>query len=524
MLKLMRKNTKTIIWIISISFIFFGIGTAILSGITGKKYVGEVYGKKIPEALFLKKCATVYFSLKVQSLLARKEDITNALIENSTFQHIAFVKAAKKRGIKVSDNELQEEIVRRFSINGNFSPQVYEKWVKLNTGLSLRDYEEGVREELMIEKLIKSIKDSVSVTDEEVKNYFLQSNRKIKVGYVSIDTLAYENDVKFSKEDIVKFYQANLDKFKTERKYKLNYIYFNPENYADDVKITDNELTEFFSSNKDKFNNMFPAGENADFDKVKDIIRDELSYKKKILLAKEAALNFKRSITNISELKNAAESAGLKFQYLSFSTFNEIIEKFGYSPKLENKLIRVRPNMLILANTANGVYLINVTDVREPKLVEYMEAKEKAVKLYKAEKSYEIAYKKIKEVKEIALKGIGLKNAASEAGFNYNETDYFGISDNAVINRKITAEIFNAMWSKKKGEIGNIISADKFLFLPELIDFIEPEKGLYEKEYDKLREQILSFKQFVEVQKKLSDILKEAKIKRYNKKRDVSEI
>ncbi len=74
-------------------------------------------------------------------------------IATSALQHIAFLREAKKRRIKVSNSDIRREISMRFTRQNMFDAALYERWVTNVTGQSLRQYEEGVRDELLVIKM-----------------------------------------------------------------------------------------------------------------------------------------------------------------------------------------------------------------------------------------------------------------------------------------------------------------------------------------------------------------------------------
>jgi len=82
--------------------------------------------------------------------------------------------AADRMGIGVSDREVADEVRNNPSFrgqDGEFSKAVYNDVLKLNN-MTPKDYEDSVRENLVVERFRKLVGDSVVVTDDDLRRYF----------------------------------------------------------------------------------------------------------------------------------------------------------------------------------------------------------------------------------------------------------------------------------------------------------------------------------------------------------------
>ena len=143
MLNHLRKNTKLIVWIIVASFGIWGVGSVVMSGMSGDNTAGIVYGKKIPNQEFNR-----HYKL-VQIFQSKDPD----LFEPLAWQQIALVMKARQENIKVTDEEVREAILKRMGYQMT-SRDVYLRWVKNVFGESPRVFEEKIRDILSVEKLL----------------------------------------------------------------------------------------------------------------------------------------------------------------------------------------------------------------------------------------------------------------------------------------------------------------------------------------------------------------------------------
>jgi hypothetical protein len=198
MLKFYRKNIKFIIWLIVLSFAIWGAGSISMSTNSAPTHVGFVGKEKISQTEFL--ITTRYFDLLNQSRTnpeqenekvetqeaetaqdAQKSDtqeenqsqdtqaqdvqteneaptqesksMTYDQIRGLAWQMIVLSREAKREGVDVTDEEVQNEIRRLFSQEGIFNQAFYEQWVQNNFRVQTREFEELIRKHLAADKL-----------------------------------------------------------------------------------------------------------------------------------------------------------------------------------------------------------------------------------------------------------------------------------------------------------------------------------------------------------------------------------
>lgn len=80
---------------------------------------------------------------------------------------------AAKLAIRVSDQELRDDIMKmkEFHKDGKFDNALYENLLSANR-IKVSDFEDAKRKELLIDKVKRIVKDSVSVEDDEVNETF----------------------------------------------------------------------------------------------------------------------------------------------------------------------------------------------------------------------------------------------------------------------------------------------------------------------------------------------------------------
>ena len=164
MLKTMRHHAKyfyVLFFIVILSFIFWGVGNVdkgqqerIVAEVDGLKIPAEEYFRAYDRALgFYRDLYKEKLDEEMLKKLNLKENILNSMIDSKVL-----LLEAKKEGVTISDDELNEAIRKdpAFMNNGAFDRDVYMNRLRLNR-LTPEVYEAAKRQEMMIARVRMTI-------------------------------------------------------------------------------------------------------------------------------------------------------------------------------------------------------------------------------------------------------------------------------------------------------------------------------------------------------------------------------
>ena len=252
------KHMKKILWgmiaVIVPAFVLWGGASALKD--RKKGVIGYIDGKKITELTYnehLKMARTILLlTSNNESKIERKD------VESSAIDFMTLLWKADKEKIEVDDKEVILYVKKIFFPEGKFDKTMYEINLKslsqrFNLGISVRDFEEYIRNFLKINKLF-SLNTNSEVTEEELKKMYFLNTQKAKISYLGIPYKNFEKKDDISLEEITEFYEKNNDLFKVEPKININYILVEKNNNLKDeiIKKADTtnslqELSEEFS-------------------------------------------------------------------------------------------------------------------------------------------------------------------------------------------------------------------------------------------------------------------------------------
>lgn len=183
MLGFMRRHMKfffIFFWLVIISFVLWGVGgfndsksDVVLT--VGKYRVGVDEYRDAYDRLF--DFYKRVYQEKLDEELIKKLDLKRKAIDE-IIQKRLLLQDAKRIGLKVGDEEIRDFIMNypAFQKDGRFNREIYMRILQLNR-TTPQGFETMQKENLMVEKIRRLLGDSIVVTDEEVKEYFMERLR-----------------------------------------------------------------------------------------------------------------------------------------------------------------------------------------------------------------------------------------------------------------------------------------------------------------------------------------------------------
>jgi peptidyl-prolyl cis-trans isomerase D len=178
-----------------------------------------------------------------------KQQALDTLLQRKLLLH-----EAKRQRLMVTDAELIERVQSYpvFQVNGGFDRSRYLQVLRLSR-LTPGDFEQNQREELLLTKLENLIKDSVQVTENEVKDAFIHDKDQLNVEYLPVDPAQFVAQEEVSDADLSTYYQEHLESFRKPEQTRVGYVVVDPESFAAQVELTDERLAEYYEEHKEEF-------------------------------------------------------------------------------------------------------------------------------------------------------------------------------------------------------------------------------------------------------------------------------
>jgi peptidyl-prolyl cis-trans isomerase D len=115
--------------------------------------------------------------------------------------------AAQQQGIDVGDEELLEAIRRNpsFQEDGKFSEERYKLVVQRSLGLTIDLFEDDLRRDMRAGKMSALLRETATVTDDDMKQHYREANEKISLDFVRFSPAFYAGKASVSDDEVAAF-------------------------------------------------------------------------------------------------------------------------------------------------------------------------------------------------------------------------------------------------------------------------------------------------------------------------------
>ncbi|MDP2942919.1 MAG: peptidylprolyl isomerase [Candidatus Omnitrophota bacterium] len=457
MLKQMRKNSRIFLYILIVAFIawlaFDAINTA-----QRNPYAGSIFGKKI----LINEYQKAYIAAKTKAILTygdRIRDVQKDLnLEDDAWNRLILLSEAKKQKIRVGDKEIVD-FIKGIGIfhdkNGKFSNSLYEQILRYSLGLTPVEFEEQVRGDLTIQKLIEKENQKVALTDEDVLKEYKFVNEKAKADYILFKAQDYLAQAVCTEDEIKSYFEKNKTAFNLPEQVNVQYI-----------------------------GKGFPVNTDEEKNKIRKEMKD-ISYE----LAGE------------KELEGVAKKFSLPVKETGFFDRETKIPDIGWDLQFANSALSLQTGDISgLIETKTGVYILKVKEKKPARQAEFAQVKEKAEKFLRAEKAAEIAKAKATEalsaIKARLEKKEKFEDITKNLSLTVKDTDAF-TRNSYIQGLGVTPEFAKAVFSLKEGEVfGEPVKTHDGYAIARQTALIPIDENKYKEEKDKFREQLLAQKKY----------------------------
>ncbi len=221
---LRRRVSWVIAAILLLPFILFFHATGQMPNGPGGA-PGTVFGKPIPWQTYQEQYRQVSAQWKQQfggDIPAGFE----SFLQQSVWDRILLMEEAKRERIRVTDDDVLAVIQKdpNFQEAGQFSRDRYYRLLALNS-LTPSTYEASLRQQLMVQKLLESVKATVGVTDRDIKTAYTNDHERMHASLFLFDLTSYlqQTQARVTDQDIQTHYAAHPEEVRIPEQVTIEY-------------------------------------------------------------------------------------------------------------------------------------------------------------------------------------------------------------------------------------------------------------------------------------------------------------
>ena len=518
MLKAMRRNVKKLaptLWLVIAAFIItiFAVwgGAGRLGEARAAGAIVTIGKERISADFYFQNLRQRLEGLKrefkeLDSKLIQQLNIPRQVLEQIIQQTLLFQKA-KELGIDASSEEIREKIIGYpvFQREGKFVGfEEYKRILEWNR-ISITEFEESLRREIILDKVVKVLTSGITITPEELWESYKNKSESAKMEFVVFETEKIELKEEPLLSEIKEYFEKNKEEYKIPERREAAFVFLKTEDLKAEIELTDAGIEKYYKENESQF---------KDPERLK-VSRIYLPYdeKEKELILAEAQGILERievgedfgDLARKHSKDNKANKGGdwglYEWQTLSSREKTEI----------ENLSEGEASGALELEE---GVSILKVTEKKPSRIRPLEEVRERIKNTLKDQKARELAEERINRLEKRARKEKSLSEAAPIVGFELKNTGLLKKGE-AMEDIDSAGAISNALFELEEKEISSPIYTYKGVGIAQLEKVEIPRQANFEEVEEEIKKEFATIRRkekALEKMKKVQEELKKASL------------
>ncbi len=440
--------------------------------------------------------------------LARQLGLHRQAIDQ-LIQSRILLREAERLGLEVTDRELQERILEvpvfQTADGGWVGGEQYEGILRANN-LSKDDFEQDMREDMLLRKLTTVLLDSVFISDKDVEKQAREDAERASIRFVNLPGSQLATEVEISDDEVAAHFEENALDYQLPEQRRAGYLSVSVNQVRADLEIPEVDLRTYYDSNQAEFEQqeqvkarhiLLFANEERSAEQARQALEDARA-------RIEAGDNFAAVATELSEDSATAPQGG----DLGFFGRGEMTPQFEGAAFAATVGTVVGPIENDLGGRI-GYHLILVEDKRPGGVTPFEEVENRIRVRLTNERARDRAEELAREIHAAVEQEIGLDEAAArdlaeQQGVGFETVEPFGIDDNvAGIGRR--TPFSQSVFELEAGTVGEPVRIATGWALPVVLEVIEPRVPELTEVEDQVRAQLVSERQEAMALARLND-------------------
>lgn len=337
----------------------------------------------------------------------------------------AMVVEAQRLGLKVSDEELRDELRngndfgQTFFPGGNYVGQEqYERIVRQEFQRTPAEFEKWLKQRLLSRKLVALIQDSAAVAPNEVEREALRQGTRVKFDYAVITTGDLMGRINPSEAELRAYYESRKANYNDSipEKRRVKYAVADLNKLQSEIKISPEEVTRYYRQNQEQYRRSaqvnashilvktpFPEADGKVDEKAVEAARQKAE---SLLKQLKAGAKFEEMAKKHSDDPTNASKGG------SLGWF----QRGSMVPEFESVAFSLPKGQISdLVKTSYGFHIIRVDDKREADVTPLAEVQDSIEQILRQEKA-QAATETLERMLAADATKLGLEAAAKKHG------------------------------------------------------------------------------------------------------------
>jgi len=405
MLKVLRDNLKYLSWIlwviiaIFVGAIFVGFDSSWRTGSGNPAVAATVGHDSISREEFdrtyraLDKRYQQMYGEQFNQELAKQLQLPLQAL-NQVINRRILLTEAERLGISASDQEVRDRILKEpifLDDKGRFIGESTYRQFLQEQHLSAEAFEEEMRQDLVLAKLVETLKAGVYISEDAVEKAYREQVEKAKVRYVELPKDRFAQGQGISQEELKAYYDAHKAEYKLPEEREAAYVLVEAAKLMPQAQADEKAMRDYYNAHEKEFTRQEQVHARHILAKIDDQHSDAEA-KKKIDDAKkrlDKGEDFAKVAKDLSDDPGSKDKGG----DLGFFGHNAMVKEF------EDAAFKAEPHKVVGPVHSNfGYHLIEVLDKTPGGTQPFEQVKQQIGVRLSMERAQSLAETKAKEV------------------------------------------------------------------------------------------------------------------------------
>lgn len=398
--------------------------------------------------------------------LGLEEQVLSGLVE----QRLVRLEASRL-GLSVDDDAVARAIAESpaFQENGRFvgAPEI-RRLLELQ-GISVREFEDSMREQILAQRLESLVTDGVAVTAPEAEREFRRRTEQVKAEYALLPAERFRPEVSVTDGEVRAAFDARREEFRIPEKRTVSYLLVDAGALQARAAVTDAEISAYYQEQRDQFTEQEQACASHILVKVKatPAAPEGHSDEEARQIAQSALAQVKAGADFAAVARKVSEDVGSAAQGgdLGCSPRGRMV------PEFDNVAFSLEPGQVSdVVKTGFGYHVIRLNSLKEETVSALAQVKDRIRQTLVAQKAAALVTEKVQSVAGALARGRGLEEVARAEGMTVQKSAAFARGETpAVIDSPL---LVARAFELKRGEIEKgpfaVGAGQAFVGLPEV--------------------------------------------------------
>jgi peptidyl-prolyl cis-trans isomerase D len=396
---------------------------------------------------------------------------------------------ARRLGIDAKDEEVRQRIltIPAFQENGVFiGEQRYQQFLRMQRPpMTPSEFEDTVRNQVIVEKLRTSVSDWVTITDKDLEQEYRRRNTKVKLAVVNFTADTFRSQVTASDDETKTYFDAHTADFRIPEKRKIRYLLLDVDAMRSKIVVPSADIERAYNNAIEQYST--PEQVRASHILLKTEGKDDAAVKAKaeeLLKQAKAGADFAELAKKNSEDTDSAKNGG-------------DLDYFGKGrmvPEFDQAVFAMQPGQISdLVKTQYGYHIIKLVDKKAATTRPLSEVRQQINDQLSFERAQAQAADLAQTLGKQISKPADLDKVAKAQGLTVQESGFFA-RDESILGLGPSPEVASRAFEMNPGDVAGPLRASRGFVFETLVAKQDPYIPKIDEVKEKVREEVVKQK------------------------------